>query len=460
MTLLAFLGALGLLITVHEWGHYRVAVACGVKVLTFSIGFGQPLLRWRSRQPRPGQNTEFVIGLIPLGGYIKMLDENEAEVAPEEAAMAFNRQPLWARTAIVSAGPLANLLLAVLLYAATFWIGQYETHAVVASPVAGSVADRAGLKSGDLIVRAGTSAESLQDIASMEDLRWWVSQQDLAQDRLWFEVRSSSERGTQVLSLEPVSTTDAVNPPPSGLLALGITGAWSRAVLGDLAAEGAAAQAGLQRGDEVLRIDGRVVQDATALRTMVRESGARQAPTPQIWQVQRGHQDVLTISVTPQWVHDSTQSFGRIGAQIGEPPAKHWVQYGLIEGLSRAVTRTGEMVWMTVSMLGRLVTGQASLDHLSGPLTMADYAGRTASLGLGAYLSYLALLSVSLGIFNLLPLPVLDGGHLLYYLYEAFTGRPPAAQWLDVMQRVGLAFLVALMAFSLFNDVVRLGWLS
>lgn len=146
MTLLAFLGALGLLITVHEWGHYRVAVACGVKVLTFSIGFGQPLLRWRSRQPRPGQNTEFVIGLIPLGGYVKMLDENEAEVAPEEAAMAFNRQPLWARTAIVSAGPLANLLLAVLLYAATFWIGQYETRAVVASPVAGSVADRAGLK--------------------------------------------------------------------------------------------------------------------------------------------------------------------------------------------------------------------------------------------------------------------------------------------------------------------------
>jgi regulator of sigma E protease len=460
MTLLAFLGALGLLITVHEWGHYRVAVACGVKVLTFSIGFGPPLLRWRSRQPRPGQNTEFVIGLIPLGGYVKMLDENEAEVAPEEAAMAFNRQPLWARTAIVSAGPLANLLLAVLLYAATFWIGQYETRALVASPVAGSVADRAGLKSGDLIVRAGTSAESWQDIASMEDLRWWVLQQDLAQDRLWFEVRSSSERGTQVLSLEPVSTTDAVNPAPSGLLALGITGARSRAVLGDLAPEGAAAQAGLQRGDEVLRIDGRVVQDATALRTMVRESGARQAPAPQSWQVQRGHQDVLTISVTPQWVHDSTQPFGRIGAQVGEPPAKHWVQYGLIEGLSRAVTRTGEMVWMTVSMLGRLVTGQASLDHLSGPLTMADYAGRTASLGLGAYLSYLALLSVSLGVFNLLPLPVLDGGHLLYYLYEAFTGRPPAAQWLDVMQRVGLAFLVALMAFSLFNDVVRLGWLS
>jgi len=460
MTVLAFLLALGLLITVHEWGHYRVAVACGVKVLTFSIGFGQPLLRWRSRQSRPGQNTEFVIGLIPLGGYVKMLDENEAEVAPHEVAMAFNRQALWARAAIVSAGPLANLLLAVLLYAATFWIGQYETRALVASPVVGSVADRAGLKSGDLIVRAGTSAESLQDIASMEDLRWWVLQQDLTQDRLCFEVISLSERGTHALILEPLSASEPVSGSSPGLLALGLTSAWSRPVLGDIMPDGAAAQAGLQRGDEVLRIDGRVVQDAAALRAMVRESGARQAPMPQIWQVQRAQRDVLTITVTPQWVHDSTTPFGRIGAQVGEPPAKHWVQYGVIEGGARAFTRTGEMVWMTVEMLGRLVVGQASLDHLSGPLTMADYAGRTASLGLGAYLSYLALLSVSLGIFNLLPLPVLDGGHLLYYLYEAFTGRPPAPQWLAVMQRVGLAFLVALMAFSLFNDVVRLGWLN
>jgi len=460
MTVLAFLGALGLLITVHEWGHYRVAVACGVKVLTFSIGFGQPLLRWRSRQPRPGQNTEFVIGLIPLGGYVKMLDENEAEVGPDEVAMAFNRQSLRVRAAIVSAGPLANLLLAVLLYAATFWIGQYETRAMVASPVVDSMADRAGLKSADLILRAGTSAQSLQDIASMEDLRWWVSQQDLTHDHLWLEVQSLSERGTHLLTLEPLLNDDAVNPPPSGLLAMGLAGAWSRAVLGDLAPDGAAAQAGLQRGDEVLRIDGRVVQDATALRAMVRESGVSHAPSPQLWQVQRAQQDVLTIAVTPQWVHEGTQQFGRIGAQVGEPPAKRWVQYGVIEGLLRAVTRTGEMVGMTVEMLGRLVIGQASLDHLSGPLTMADYAGRTASLGLGAYLSYLALLSVSLGVFNLLPLPVLDGGHLLYYLYEAFTGRPPAVQWLDVMQRVGLAFLVALMVLSLFNDMVHLGWLS
>jgi regulator of sigma E protease len=460
MTVLAFFAALGLLITVHEWGHYRVAVACGVKVLTFSIGFGRPLLRWRSRHPRPGQDTEFVIGLIPLGGYVKMLGENEAEVAPADVAMAFNRQALWVRTAIVSAGPIANLLLAMVLYAATFWVGQYETRALMASPVAGSMADQAGLKSGDLIVRAGTSAESLQDIASVEDLRWWALQQDVQQDRVWFEVKSLSEKGTHVIALEPSLGAESSLSSVSGLAAWGLNGVWSRAVLGDLVPEGAAAQAGLQRGDEVLRIDGRHVADAAALRAMVRDSGARQAPTPQIWQIQRGARDTLSITVTPEWVHENTQPFGRIGAQVGEAPAKLWVQYGLVDGLSRAFTRTHEVVGMTVEMLGRLVTGQASLDHLSGPLTMADYAGRTASVGLGAYLSYLALLSVSLGVFNLLPVPVLDGGHLLYYLYEALTGRPPAPQWLEVMQRVGFAFLVALMAFSLFNDVVRLGWLS
>ena len=460
MTVLAFLGALGLLIAVHEWGHYRVAVACGVKVLTFSVGFGRPLLRWRSRQPHPGQHTEFVIGLIPLGGYVKMLDENEADVPPEDLGMAFNRQPLVVRAAIVSAGPLANLLLAVVLYAATFWVGQYETRALMASPIAGSPADMAGLKSGDLILRAGTSAESLQEIASLEDLRWWSLQQDLTNERVYLEVKSSSESRVHLLTLASLASANSSSSADSGLLALGLGGAWSRPVLGDLTPQGAADRAGLQPGDEVLRIDDRVIVDAAALRATVRESGVHQAPRSQIWHVQRANQGVLTVEVTPEWVNENAQPFGRIGARVGEAPAKDWVQYGLFDGLLRAITRTREMVEMTVTMLGRLVVGQASLDHLSGPLTMADYAGRTASVGLGAYLSYLALLSVSLGIFNLLPLPVLDGGHLLYYLYEAFTGRPPAHQWLDVMQRVGLAFLVALMAFSLFNDVVRLGWLS
>jgi regulator of sigma E protease len=216
--------------------------------------------------------------------------------------------------------------------------------------------------------------------------------------------------------------------------------------------------AGLQRGDEVMRIDGVIVTDGPALRAMVRRSGQAQVPEAQVWDISRAGRH-LQIEVTPQRLAEGSHYVGRIGAQVGEPPAKVWIQYGLFDGLSKALAQTTEVIVMTLDMLGRLLTGNASLDNLSGPLTMADYAGRSASLGVGAYLSYLALVSVSLGVFNLLPLPMLDGGHLLYYLYEAFTGRPPSPEWLDAMQRAGLAILVSLMAFSLFNDVVRLGWL-
>jgi regulator of sigma E protease len=455
MTLLAFLLALGLLITVHEWGHYRVAVACGVKVLTFSIGFGKPLLRWKSRRPYAGQDTEFCISLIPLGGYVKMLDESESEVAPQDAAMAFNRQPLWVRAAIVSAGPLANLLLAVCLYAANVWLGHYETQATLASPVAGSVADRAGLRSGDTVLRVGTSADELRQIDSLDALRWWVLQQDASP--IYLEVQAEGEQTSHVLNLAQLPG-NAVSKESNAWHALGLTTAWSRAVLGEVQVGMSAHAAGLQRGDEVLRINGEVVSDGSALRDIVRRSGITQVPVVQVWDISRAGRD-LQIEVTPQRWTEGAQYIGRIGAQVGEPPAKVWIQYGLFDGLVKAFAQTSDVIVMTLDMLGRLLTGHASLDNLSGPLTMADYAGRSASLGLGAYLSYLALVSVSLGVFNLLPLPMLDGGHLLYYLYEACTGHPPSPEWLDVMQRVGLVMLVALMVFSLFNDVVRLGWL-
>lgn len=455
MTVLAFLLALGVLITVHEWGHYRVAVACGVKVLTFSIGFGKPLLRWKSRTPHVGQDTEFCISLIPLGGYVKMLDEQAEDVSPQDASMAFNRQPLWARAAIVSAGPVANLLLAVCLYAATFWLGQYETQATLAAPVAGSVAEAAGLRSGDTVLSAGTSADDLQEIASLDGLRWWLLQQDASS--VYLEVQPQGKQSSRIVSLPalaPGTVAKDINP----WQALGLTGAWSRAVLGEVQLGRPADIAGLRRGDEVLRIDEQVVNDANALRATVRASGQHQAPMMQAWLISREGR-LLHIDVTPERVPDGSEFMGRIGAQVGEPPAKVWVQYGVIDGLDQAATKTCEVIVMTLDMLWRLLTGHASLDNLSGPLTMADYAGRSASLGLGAYLSYLALVSVSLGVFNLLPLPMLDGGHLLYYLYEAFTGHPPSPAWLDALQRAGLAILVALMVFSLFNDVVRLGWL-
>ena len=461
MTVLAFLLGLGLLITVHEWGHYRVAVACGVKVLTFSIGFGKPLLRWKSRRPYPGQDTEFAISLIPLGGYVKMLDAWSEALTPADAAMALDRQPLWARAAIVSAGPLANFLLALALYAATFWLGQYETRALLATPVVGSPADLAGLSSGDLVLRAGGDESSLQDVDSMEQLRWWLMQQDPMAQVFVLEVQPKGRSSAHTVSLTPPPVVEGSSNPVTGLQDLGLVGAWSRAVLGDLQPNSAAQRAGLQRGDEVLRINERVIHDAAALRATVRASGRVQNPiAEQLWEVHRPRQGVLLFAVTPERVTEGTESVGRIGAQVGEAPQKIWVQYGLVDGVVLAAQRTWEVSRLTLDMLGRLITGRASLDNLSGPLSMADYAGRSASVGLGPYLAYLALLSVSLGVFNLLPLPVLDGGHLLYYLYEAFTGHPPSPRWLEILQSAGMALLMALMAFSLFNDVVRLGWLS
>lgn len=457
MTLLAFLAALVLLISVHEWGHYRVAVACGVKVLRFSIGFGRPLYTWRSSRSRPEQDTEFVLGFIPLGGYVKMLDESEGPVPPEHAHMAFNRKSVWARAAIVSAGPLANLLLAVVLYAATFCLGQYETRAVVSTPVLGSAAAAAGLRSGDQVLRVGLSLDDMRDVASMEDWRWWLTQQDASLGQMVLAVQSSGVHGAQLITLSRAHADE--HPAQSSLRDWGISSAWSQPILGDVQPGGAAQRAGLQRGDVVLRIDQQRVDDAVMLRALVRASGLEHAPFPQTWQVQRPHHDEMALEVTPERVRENDGFVGRIGAQVGEAPAKVWVQSGLWDAVLRAVSRTWEMIRLTIDMMGRMLVGAASLDNLSGPLTMADYAGRAASQGLGAYLSYLALISVSLGVLNLMPLPLLDGGHLLYYLCEVCTGRAPSARWLDILQRGGLVILLALMAFSLFNDVVRLGWL-
>jgi regulator of sigma E protease len=470
MTVLAFLVALGVLVTVHEWAHYRVAVACGVQVLTFSVGFGKPLLRWKSPRPHPGQDTEFVIGLIPLGGYVRMLDATEGDVPPALLPRAFDRQPLRVRSAVVAAGPLANLLLAVLLYAVVFFTGQLETKAVVSSPTGGSIAQAAGVKSGDEIVRVGLSEDALQDMRSMEDLRWWLMNLPSDAEQVWWEVQSQGVSGQQRLALKlktsEFSASDEAAPQQkhsaflTDLSKLGIQGAWTAPVMGELQAGKPAQRAGLSRGDVVLRVEGQRISDAAQLRQLVRASGANGTPEPQVWEVQRRQHGVLLIEVTPERIKEGDESFGRIGAHIGGAPATVWVELDVVQSVSRALERTWDMSAMTLQLLTQMVMGEAEWRHLSGPLTMADYAGRSASLGLSAYLMYLAALSVSLGVFNLLPLPMLDGGHLMYYLYEAFTGRAPSQKWLDVMQRLGIAVLLGLMAVSFFNDVVRLGWLG
>jgi len=452
VTVLAFLLTIGILIVIHEYGHYRVAVACGVKVLRFSVGFGRVV--WR-RQANP-EATEFVISALPLGGYVRMLDEREGPVAANELARAFNRQSLSRRVAIVSAGPLANLLLAVLLYAAAHWIGVDEPKALLSAPPAASLAEQAGLRSGDWVRASSRGDDDWTELRSMNDLRWQITQAVLAGEALKLSVSNAQGHAehTVVLPLQRLGSRDV---SPALMKQIGIGVPFSDAVLGEVKAAGPAAQAGLKAGDRVLGVDGLAVADAQTLREQIRQSVRDNAGLPMVWSIERGGR-TFQLTVKPRVVSDeqSGTPVGRIDAFVGQPAQMVKVQLGPVEGLVKGAVRTWEVSALTLKMLGRMLIGEASLKNLSGPLTIADYAGQSAQQGLAYYLGFLALVSVSLGVLNLLPLPMLDGGHLMYYLFEGLSGRPVSEIWLARLQRGGVAVLLALMSVALFNDVARL----
>lgn len=448
LTLVAFIVALGVLIAVHEYGHYRVAVACGIKVLKFSIGFGKPIYTWRIRN-RP---TEFSIGLLPLGGYVKMLDEREGPVDPAERHLAFNTQPLRSRAAVVAAGPAANLLLAIILYAVVNWSGLREPEAILASPVAGSVAERAGLQGGERVQQAAFDGESLQDVRSFEDLRWLLTQGALNGRNVRLAISSSATTagaGARELVL-PLGQLQAADADAQLFRKIGIVGPWTEPLIGELMTGGAAEKSGLRSGDLVSRIGSLAIVDGPQLREVIRASSGTQ-----IWHIVRGGR-AMELPVTPEIRQEEGRSIARIGAYVGAPPAMVTVRYGPLDGLWSATVRTWQVSVLTLKMMGKMVIGEASLKNLSGPLTIADYAGKSASIGWTAYLLFLALISVSLGVLNLLPLPVLDGGHLMYYLWEAITGKSVSDAWMDRLQRGGVAILLGMMSVALFNDVSRL----
>ncbi|ENO92602.1 MAG TPA: RIP metalloprotease RseP [Thauera sp.] len=445
--LLPFALALGVLILVHELGHYLVARWCGVKVLRFSIGFGKPLIVRRAGR----DGTEWALAAFPLGGYVKMLDEREAAVAPEELHRTFNRQSVYRRFAIVAAGPLANFLLAIVLYWGLFVAGTDELRARVALSETPQVAEAAGVRDGDLVL-----AVDEQSVRSWQDLRWILLQHTLDQREVVLRVRTLEDvEAFRRLDLAGVRIDD----DSGDLIArLGLK-PWRPqipAVIGRLVEGGAAARAGLQSGDEVTAIDGVAITSWSDLVQIVRDGAGRELRFDL-----RRDAAAFSVVVTPDEANEGGARVGRIGVGVADPAPGGLsmfaeVRYGPLEAMAKAVRQTWETSVLSLRMIGRMFTGEVSWKNLSGPVTIADYAGQTAQLGLSHYLKFVALISISLGVLNLLPIPVLDGGHLMYYTVEIIKGGPIPERVMEIGQQIGLALLVMLMAFAFFNDINRL----
>ena len=439
-TILAFAFALGSLIIVHEFGHYLVARLCGVKVLRFSVGFGRVLVSRRYGRDQ----TEWTLSAFPLGGYVKMLDEREGEVAVPDLPRAFNRQSVFRRFAIVAAGPIANFLLAIFLYWLIFMHGMPGMKPVIGNIAAESAAAQAGFLPGEIIDSIGD-----EKVASWQDARWKLLQQVVS--RLPIKVQVHNLRGE--IAVRTLDTRDITPEQLDAdfLAALGILRQTDPipSVTGQLTPNGAAQRAGLQEGDDVVAVNGRPIRFWDELVKVIRDNPG----IPITLDVRRGTSILRGLQIIPEAAEEGGQKIGRAGIRN---PYFVEVRYGPLESVQLALIRTWDTSVFSLRMLGKMITGEVSLKNLSGPITIADYAGQSAQVGWIPYLIFLALISISLGVLNLLPIPLLDGGHLMYYIIEIAKGSPVSDNVMEIGHRIGMGVLLLLMACALYNDITRL----
>ncbi|MDH3589267.1 MAG: RIP metalloprotease RseP [Gammaproteobacteria bacterium] len=442
--ILAFIFAISVLVAVHEFGHFWVARRLGIKVLRFSIGFGKPL--WR----KPGADgTEYVISALPLGGYVKMLDERDCQVAPEEKHRAFNNASIISRLAVLAAGPLFNFLFAIVIYWTTFMAGDTQLRPIIGEVIADSYAHSAGLRAGDEILSVGDrSIQSWQEatLAIIDDL--------VDDGRINFIVRDKA--GIERSSLVDVGEDKRRLTEPGELLSGIGVGVWPSEIpplIGEIVPGEAAERAGLRPGDLILAADNEPIESWVAWYEYVRANPGKEV----LVQLRRDGRQ-LDVPLLIGEMRDDGQIVGRIGAgtQDLSKDREIEVRYGPIAAMGKAVAYTGEMSIFTVRMLWRMLTGDFSARNLSGPITIAEYAGTTAQMGPGFFIRFLAIVSISLGILNLLPVPMLDGGQMVFQVAEALKGSPLSPETELRGQQVGMVLLLMLMSLAFYNDILRL----
>lgn len=448
LTIIAFVVALGVLIVFHEFGHYLVARWCGVKVLRFSVGFGRPLLRrcWGKDQ------TEWVVAAFPLGGYVKMLDEREDEVAPEEMARSFNRKPVAHRFAIVAAGPIANFLLAIILFWLLFMLGVSGMKPILGPVAPATPAALAAFEMGETIIKIGT-----EPVATWQDARWFLLSHavDRSPSVTVETIDQSGQPAWHQLDLSRISADDLDG---DFLKKIGLSGYQPamKPIIAQVTPNSAGKRAGLLAGDEILAVNGKGITLWEELVQRIRTSPG----IPLMLEIQRDN-STIGVEVVPDTATENGEKIGKIG--IGPQIDRNELERLLVEvrypagtAMVRAIEKTWETSIFTLQMLWKMVAGEVSWKNVSGPITIADYAGKSAQMGLAPYLGFLALISISLGVLNLLPIPILDGGHLMYYVVEILKGSPLSVRATEIGQQVGMVLLFTLMAFAIYNDVSRL----